>query len=457
MNHNDPIKCESPEVTATPATPSRSDRLGSDTARGLGILVCAAVFLVMAIIGLLWFARPTESEAEKRELTEFPAFTWDSFVSGKWTNDIGVWYADTYPLREGMIKVYHAIQSLYGIRTEQVVIGSGDEVPSGGMEDGGDVPTLAPPSTGGEGGQTVGGYYLVGDTAYELYYFNQNNARVYASLIKRAADKLDGKAKVYDMVIPLHYTFALGADVQKDLGVADGGAAMKYIYSGLGDKVTSVDVYTALMEHRDEYIFFRTDHHWTATGAYRAYEAYCRRAGITPTALTDYRHMTFGGFLGTLYSKAEEPSAMKNHPDSVDAYIPIGTNTLYVYDKNGERTRYTGGVVREDTDTFYVAAGSKYNCFTMGDHPLLEIHNEQISADRRGTSVLLVKESYGNAFAPFLVDSYEYVYVIDYRYYEGDLTEFVTEKGVDDVIFLNNAVATTESTRLSELNRLIGD
>ncbi len=455
MNEPNYIHREAPEMTPSA---DLAPRLGSDTARGVGIIVCAAVFVLFAIIGLLWFARPTESETEKRELTEFPALTWDSFLSGEWTSDISVWYADTYPLRDGMIGAYHAIQSLYGVRTEQVVIGSGDEVPDGDMGDIGDVPVVTPPTTGGEGGQTIGGYYLVGDTAYELYYFNQNNAKVYASLINRAADKLDGKAQVYDMVVPLHYTFALGTDVQKDLKVADGQAVVKYIYSGLDDNVTSVDVYSALMAHRDEYIYFRTDHHWTATGAYYAYAAFCGRADISATPLTDYRHMIFDGFLGTMYSKSEEPAAMKDNPDTVDAYIPIGTNVLYIYDENGEnRTKYTGGVVREDTDTFYQSAGSKYNCFTMGDHPLLEIHNENIADDRKGTSVVLVKESFGNAFAPFLVDSYEYVYVIDYRYYDGDLTEFVTDKGVEDVIFLNNVVATTEATRLNEMDRLIGD
>ncbi len=452
MNEQSKIRCEAPAVSENPP------HIGSDTARGVGIILCVAVFLIFAIIGLMWFARPTESESEKRELTKFPTLTWDTFVSGEWTDGISVWYADTYPLREGMITAYHGIRSLYGIRTEQAVVGSGDDVPDGGMGDvGDDLPVVTPPTGGGEGGQTIGGYYLIGDTAYELYYFNENNAKVYASLINRAADKLDGKAQVYDMVIPLHYTFALGTDVQKDLNVADGGAVMNYIYSGLNDKVTAVDVYTPLMAHREEYLYFRTDHHWTATGAYYAYAAFASRANVAPRRLSDYRHLTFDGFLGTLYSKADEPTAMKHRPDTVDAYIPIGTNTLYTYDENGERTKYTGGVVREDTDTFYQSAGSKYNCFTMGDHPLLEIHNKNIAADRKGTTVVLVKESFGNAFAPFLVDSYEYVYVIDYRYYRGDLAEFVTAKGANDVIFLNNVVATTESTRLGEMAALIGD
>ena len=81
--------------------------------------------------------------------------------------------------------------------------------------------------------------------------------------------------------------------------------------------------------------------------------------------------------------------------------------------------------------------------------------SENISSARKETTVLLVKESFGNAFAPFLVDSYEYVYVVDYRYYEGTLSQLVQNKGVDDVIFLNNVVASTGSARLSEMEDFI--
>jgi hypothetical protein len=91
----------------------------------------------------------------------------------------------------------------------------------------------------------------------------------------------------------------------------------------------------------------------------------------------------------------------------------------------------------------------------MGDHPLIEIHNESVSAAGKGKTVLLVKESFGNAFAPFLVDSYEYVYVVDYRYYKGTLSELVGDKGVDDVIFLNNVVAATGGARLGEMEKFI--
>ena len=438
----------------------------SDKAKALGLLIPVAVLCIGFILGLCLFLRPAESETEKRELTKFPWPTRetllsgeyvDDFLSGKLTDQVSLWYADTFPGREGLIKTYHGIESLFGVRGEQFQQGDvGDVVPEGQMPSG---PVEEPdrPASGGEGGEQVGGYYLSGNTAYELYAYSESGARTYASLMNKAAATLNGKAKVYDLIVPLHYSFALSAQVQDSMSLPDAGKFIPYMYSGMNSEVNTVDVYSALMAHKDEYIYFRTDHHWTATGAYYAYEAFCKKAGITPTPLSSYEKLSFGGFLGTLYSKTGQPAAMGNNPDTVEAYIPKGTNDEYIYDANGgDRTRYRGGVVRRDTDSFYAAAASKYNCFLMGDHPLLEIHNENVSAGRKGTTVLLVKESFGNAFAPFLVDSYEYVYVVDYRYYNGTLGQLVADKSVDDVIFLNNVVAATGSARLAELEDFIG-
>ncbi len=425
----------------------------SDKAKLLGLLIPVVILCISFVVGLLWFARPEISETEKRELTDFPTLTLDSFLSGEFTDGISVWYADTFPGRESFIKAYQGIRSLFGIRTEQFQGSVGDDIPDGPMGD--STGPVDRPVSGGESGEQVGGYYLSGDTAYELYAFSDAGARRYAAVINEAAASLAGKATVYDMVIPLHYTVALGADVQDSMNLPDGGQVIDYLYSGMGGGVITVDAYNALMAHREEYIYFRTDHHWTATGAYYAYEAYCQKAGLTPIPLDAYEKLSFGGFLGTLYSKTEQPAALGDHPDVVEAYVPKGTNSMVTHQADGQ-TITTYQIVNKQTDKWYQAAASKYNCFIAGDHPLIEIHNENIAADRKGTSVVLVKESFGNAFAPFLVDSYEYVYVIDYRYYEGTLVDFVTAHGVQDVIFLNNIVATTAGARLGEMEKFVG-
>ncbi len=426
----------------------------SNTARILGLLIPVLILCVGFVLGLCWFARPEVSETEKRELTDFPTLTLDSFLSGEFTDGVSVWYADTYPGREALIQAYHSLQSLFGIRTEQFQGSVGDAIPDGPMGTESDAP-VDRPDTGGEGGEQVGGYYVSGDTAYELYAFSESGARRYATLINKAAANLEGKATVYDMVIPLHYSTALSAGVQDSMSLPDSAQVISYIYSGLEPSVYTVDAYAALMAHREEYIYFRTDHHWTATGAYYAYTAYCQKAGITPTPLSSYEKLTFGGFLGTLYSKTGQPSALEGNPDVVEAYVPKGTNAMTTHQSDGQIIT-TYQIVNRQTDQWYQAAASKYNCFIAGDHPLIEIHNANVSADRKGTSVLLVKESFGNAFAPFLVDSYEYIYIIDYRYYDGTLTDFVTKNGVNDVIFLNNIVATTAGARLSEMEKFVG-
>jgi hypothetical protein len=140
---------------------------------------------------------------------------------------------------------------------------------------------------------------------------------------------------------------------------------------------------------------------------------------------------------------------MKNNPDYVEAFIPNGINEEKVYDSQGNKiAEYAIVYTKADKYT----AGNKYLTFIGGDHPLIEIHNPSISD---GSSIVVVKESYGNAFVPFLVDSYEYVYVIDYRHWSGDLAKFVTDNHIDDVLFLNVVNVTSTSARLKELAGII--
>ena len=80
-------------------------------------------------------------------------------------------------------------------------------------------------------------------------------------------------------------------------------------------------------------------------------------------------------------------------------------------------------------------ASLKYNAFLAGDHAYAKITNEDLTD---GSSCVVVKESFGNAFVPFLVDHYQTVYVIDYRYWNEDLVKFVKKKQADDLIFVNN-------------------
>ena len=414
----------------------------TDSVKIIIFIVAMALFFV---IGLAFFLRPTVSDTEKRELTKFPDFTVESFLSGEWTSQVSLWFADTYPLREGMIGANQAIEEIYGIKGEQVISGGdADDIPDKPVS--GDV-VFNPTDDGG--GEKVQGMYVNGDTAYQLYAFNQQNSDSYVSLINKFASQVEGKAEVYDMIVPLHYQIALSKDTAKKYGASDCEEAISYMYSAMSDGINKVDVMPNMLRHNTEYLYYRTDHHWTARGAYYAYEAFCSAKGITPTALNSYRRLQFDGFLGTLYSEAKQPAAMKGNPDYVEAFVPKGINEEKVYDSQGNKiAEYAIVYTKADKYT----AGNKYLAFIGGDHPLIEIHNPNIND---GSSIVVVKESYGNAFVPFLVDSYEHVYVIDYRHWSGNLADFVTSKGIDDVLFLNVVNVTSTSARLNEMADII--
>lgn len=443
------------------------------------IIVFAVTLLVLFAIGLLTPLRPTTSALEKRELTKFPEFTWKSLWDGSYFSQISEWYADSYPFRESLLGAYHSLQEMYGLRGEQLVgenSGTAEEIPdiptdpdlpdvvitdraetgSATVTDPVEPPTdttTSPPSAGGDvlEPERSGSLYIVGDSAYDLYYFSTASSDRYASLISRAGEKLEGKADVYSILIPLSYAINLDKTTQNKIGVSDAEQAINYMYAKMSsNNVNKVSIYKTLQAHANEYLYFRTDHHWTALGAYYAYQVFCAVRGIEATPLSNYTVTTYDGFLGTHYSAT---GSSKIKADTITAYIPIATNTIYITDRGGERTKYSRGIVTPNIGAMYAAVGSQYNCFLLGDHALGEIHNE---TKTDGSSVLVVKESFGNAFVPFLVDSYEYVYVVDARYFDGDLVSFVTSHGIKDVIFINNLSATGSSARMNELEKFIG-
>ena len=409
------------------------------------IISFVLVMLSFFVIGLAFFARPDISENEKRELTKFPKFTWSSFISGEYTEQIGLWYSDTYPLREQMIEANNSLESLYGFRGEQVISGGeADDIPDEPI----DSEVIFNPTDDGNG-EKIQGMYVNGDTAYQLYSFSQQNSDSYAALINAFASKIGDKATVYDMIVPLHYQIALSRETASKYGASDCAAAIDYMYGAMNQNVKTVDTLPLLISHNDEYLYYRTDHHWTARGAYYAYVAFCETKGITPTPLESYEALRFDGFLGTLYSEANQPEAMKANPDFVEAFVPMGINEEKVYDSDGNKIAEYA-VVYTKADKY--SAGNKYLTFIGGDQPLIEIHNPDISD---GSSIVVIKESYGNAFVPFLVDSYEYVYVIDYRKWSGDLAGFVSDRSIDDVLFLNVVNVTSTGIRLKELASIL--
>lgn len=291
--------------------------------------------------------------------------------------------------------------------------------------------------------------YRVGDTGYEMYSYVDSTAKKYADNVNAVADALAGKANVYMLPIPLSSGVSLpDALYGKDV-FGDQKEAEQKIIGYMNGNVKSVALYDALLAHRTEYIYFRTDHHWTATGAYYAYEQFCKAKGIAPTPISSYKADEYDGFLGTFYRDSNQNAAMGANPDKVIAYHPLSTEATLDYG-DGENANLTRGKIIYDEST--APASLKYGAFITGDNAYSVINNPDVTD---GSSCIVVKESFGNAFVPFLTDHYQTIYVLDYRYWKGSISQFAQDKGVQDVLFVNNLSAIRSTALVGYLHDVV--
>ncbi len=413
--------------------------------QGFKILIFGAVLAAMSLIGLMWFLRPDTSALEKRTLTKFPAFTLSAFWDGSYFHEIDTWYADTYPLRESMISTYQTLQSHYGIRSRQIIGETmvADDIPDAAVSPApsaasittadvspSPVPSPSPAPEDGtvnDVGEMIGNIYITDRCGYGLYYFSQSSADNYAATMNAIYDRIGNKVDLYAMVCPISAGIMLGDEVLEDMGSSDEGQAIDYMYAQLDPGIHAVAVTENLKAHNSEYIYFHTDHHWTQLGAYYAYQSFCQEKGVAPHDISQFEYNSYEGFIGTFYSSSNQSAELKNNPDTLETYTPYGTNDMTFTTTEGET--YQWDIVYDATD--YDSA-SKYMAFVGGDRPFSYAHNETITD---GSAVMVVKDSYGNAFIPWLIDHYEYIYWVDYRYTWNTVSQMVEDYGVQDVIF----------------------
>lgn len=417
-------------------------------------LVFSLVLLLVFFIGLLFPLRPSFSESEKRELAKFPKFTFESFFNGSYFNDIGTWYSDTYPGREELIGFNSLFKDLYGFSGQGEVHGEvveGDDIPdeyTTETETPDETTTRKPLIVEDLNTQTLGAVFVAGNTGYEYYNFVKDYADHYIGAMNDSGNKLaPHNIKVYNMIVPTSIAITLPDNYKNTINSNDQEKAINYMLSGMNSNVTKVPVMDTLLDHRTEYVYFRTDHHWTALGAYYTYDKFCEVSGIPARQLSQYKQVEFDGFLGTFYNDTGKSPALGKTPDKVIAYAPNENATMVYTDKKGNKISWA---IINDVSSY--GQSLKYATFIAGDNPFTEITNPDITD---GSSIIVVKESFGNAFVPFLVDNFSKVYVIDYRYYNGSVSDFAINNNVEHVLYLNNISATRNKWLVSRIEQTI--
>ncbi|MBQ7580809.1 MAG: hypothetical protein IJU39_05835 [Clostridia bacterium] len=436
-------------------------------------LICSlSIFLFFGFLAFLFFLSVIDSDeeysmVEKRALAKRPSFTFSTFFDGSWSRDFEDYYSDNFPFRESFIAISKKAESFltkfsFGENDSVIVKVKKNEDDFGGEglteatpgetttveqttekpETTTDNNTYADEKTA----KVTGGSILVADKrAMEIFSYYDGGLQNYASVINSIADSLNGKAKVYSLVAPTSIEFygtkkyRTGSHSQKD--------AISTLYGYMNPNVITVDAYSKLSENTKEYIYFRTDHHWTARGAYHAYEAFCEAGGQTPVTLDSFatQGRIPGDFLGTLYAQTQM-SVLAENPDYVEYFSPDGVSGS-IYQSASMDSSMSFYVVAQN-----VNSSNKYLAFIAGDQPLEKI----TTSVKNGRKIIVLKESYGNAFVPFLCSNYEEIYVLDPRKMTLNLSDFVTAHSINDVLFINYAFGVFNPTYLAGLGKMGG-
>lgn len=441
------------------------------------IIITGTLVLALTFGAFILPLRPKVSEAEKRPLARFPEFSFSSLFSGEYFSGISSWFSDTVPFRDSLVELNSKIQHLLGTAT--VLKGfneakAGDDIPdtpntapvteAPGVSDISSETTAQPdsstaaPETEPQGEydglvQKFDSILVAGNAGYEYYNFNQAAADAYIAAVNAAGNKLGGRASVYSMIIPTSIDITLDARVRKKVNVSDQKKAIEYMEGSMNQNVRRVEIFDTMKAHKDEYIYFRADHHWTGLGAYYAYVRFCEVKGIQALPLSSYTVRSFDNFLGSFYNDSGKDPALGGTPDVVDTYTPPCNTKMTVTERSGN-SFVTPMIYNATTNK----PAYKYSAFIYGDNPFTVIENTDMTG---GDALILVKESFGNAIAPLLTYHYKYVYVVDYRYYTGTLNSLVdTAKNASggnvDVLYCNNISMTRASGQVTKLAGVLG-
>lgn len=391
------------------------------------------LYLGLLVLGMLSFVFSTKekvSTSEKRKLAQIPELSLKGVLEGTWMHSYQKYMDDHFPWRSSFVSLAFQLNDLKGIKNPNnvrlIAKAKGKKVDEKKIDlnkAARDVNYLINAES-----SSSHGLLIIEGRAFQVFGGNQNSVKKYVDVVNEYRSILPENVRVFNCIVPTgsSFVFVKEYDYLRDKEFKNIDDA----YALSSSDVITVKAKEALVAHQDEYIYFGSDHHWTGRGAYYAYTAFCAAAGLKATPLNKMTRKVKPNFLGTLYNLTKDES-IKNNIDSVEYFMPA---------------------VKTDVKVFaeFASGGNSYGVFLGGDISHMKIN----TSVKNGRSVVLIKNSFGNPFATFLISNYETVHVVDYRYFDKGLLNLIKNQGIDDVIFFHN-VFSANTLSHSERQRII--
>lgn len=283
-------------------------------------------------------------------------------------------------------------------------------------------------------------------TGFLRFVPDQGSAEAYASAVNRLAEQAPS-VNFYNMVVPSSTELCLPDRLKTgDFTTSSQAEFITSVNNALSDKVKSVNAYDSLVDHNNDYIYYKSDDNWTDLGAYYGYDAFAKATGQTPLDLANCEDKSIEGFYGSYSLYTAVPGEDTVHYRVLPYEAPMD-----VTDQNG--VSYT------NPSPYYEAATSgsfTYGVFLVGDNPLCVIRSSSPAA-QKGKKLLVVKEDYGDAIAPYLSYNYGEVHVIDYRYFDSmgmKFSDYCSQNGITDVLVINDVKSAGSQTQIGSLSAI---
>lgn len=418
-------------------------------------LVIVVALLMSALVLVFWvFPRSTYSDLEKRDLRQFPVFSWQSLRDGSFTSDVSNWFSDSEPFRDvfmtGSMRLKSWMAMRWRVADDKVTYHAPDpeEEPLALEDEPASIQATVADQRNiqafhaevpAQAKMENSGVIVVGSapTARALMAFKNKKGgeKGFAEVVNAYQKEFGPEVGVYCMVIPTATEFycpeAARSCSEYEFPV------LSDLYARIDSAVHVVDVYMTLGSHVDEDVFLRTDHHWSPLGAYYAARQFALVAGVKVPELKDYEAQTIKGYVGSMYGFSKD-IAVKKSPEDFVYYTPLHANysTTYRVYSLDENYRIKGEGKPREGD-FFVAvsnASSAYCTFMGSDARITRVKTDADSYRR----LLVLKDSFGNAIPGYLFESFEEVHVVDFRYFTYNIKDYVAENGITDILMANN-------------------
>ena len=272
--------------------------------------------------------------------------------------------------------------------------------------------------------------YLVADgRGYALFNaYSALSQGLYVQTLNDYAEKLPAGTKLYSLLAPTSAAITLNAKYADKF--PDQQQIIAEVAAALDERFTSINIYPTLAAHKNEYLYFRTDHHWTARAGYLAYTEICRAMGLTAVPDNTYPLTDTGvSFLGSV-AAATGSVQLSMGLDRL-YYYRIPRPIAYTYWTNRGVPVTSVGVYKD----WYLRPeqGNKYAFFMGGDLPYIKL----TTGANTGRRLAIIKDSYANTVIPFLTGHFDEIYVLDPRNSAFNALKIIEDNKIEDVLFLN--------------------